>query len=142
MITPHRFAGRRALAIQLIINNEWGLAKNQNPNQGSFIVAPGFGAMTAQKTGPSRGPDDRKGYIQKWNELKETPGITDLDRWAQLMQHIVDSNPGLGLDEGEFISAVTDDLVDVFINDSDYRWILMDGESVLRRVVRDLQHVK
>ena len=29
---------RRALAIQLIINREWGLAKNQNPNQGSFII--------------------------------------------------------------------------------------------------------
>jgi hypothetical protein len=29
---------RRALAIQLIINREWGLAKNENPYQGSFIV--------------------------------------------------------------------------------------------------------
>jgi methylmalonyl-CoA mutase len=29
---------RRALAIQLIINREWGLAKNENMNQGSFIV--------------------------------------------------------------------------------------------------------
>jgi isobutyryl-CoA mutase len=29
---------RRALAIQLIINREWGLAKNENPLQGSFIV--------------------------------------------------------------------------------------------------------
>ena len=29
---------RRALAIQLIINREWGLAKNENPIQGSFIV--------------------------------------------------------------------------------------------------------
>jgi isobutyryl-CoA mutase len=26
------------MAIQLIINKEWGLAKNENPNQGSFIV--------------------------------------------------------------------------------------------------------
>jgi hypothetical protein len=26
------------LAIQLIINREWGLAKNENPNQGSFIM--------------------------------------------------------------------------------------------------------
>jgi methylmalonyl-CoA mutase len=26
------------MAIQLIINREWGLAKNENPNQGSFIV--------------------------------------------------------------------------------------------------------
>ena len=29
---------RRALAIQLIINREWGLAMNENPLQGSFIV--------------------------------------------------------------------------------------------------------
>jgi len=26
------------MAIQLIINKEWGLAKNENPNQGSFII--------------------------------------------------------------------------------------------------------
>jgi methylmalonyl-CoA mutase len=36
---PHRGESvRRALAIQLIINREWGLAKNENPYQGSFIV--------------------------------------------------------------------------------------------------------
>jgi methylmalonyl-CoA mutase len=29
---------RRAMAIQLIINREWGLAKNENPSQGSFII--------------------------------------------------------------------------------------------------------
>jgi methylmalonyl-CoA mutase len=29
---------RRALAIQLIITKEWGLAMNENPLQGSFIV--------------------------------------------------------------------------------------------------------
>jgi methylmalonyl-CoA mutase len=29
---------RRALAIQLIINREWGLAMNENPLQGSFII--------------------------------------------------------------------------------------------------------
>jgi methylmalonyl-CoA mutase len=36
--TPTGDSVRRALAIQLIINNEWGLSKNQNPNQGSFII--------------------------------------------------------------------------------------------------------
>jgi methylmalonyl-CoA mutase len=30
---------RRALAIQMIINREWGLARNENPNQGAFILA-------------------------------------------------------------------------------------------------------
>ena len=29
---------RRALAIQLIINQEWGLAGNENPLQGSFVI--------------------------------------------------------------------------------------------------------
>jgi len=36
--TPTGESVRRALAIQLIINQEWGLAKNQNPNQGAFII--------------------------------------------------------------------------------------------------------
>lgn len=36
--TPTDESVRRALAIQLIINREWGLAKNENPIQGSFII--------------------------------------------------------------------------------------------------------
>ncbi|MCB1858142.1 MAG: methylmalonyl-CoA mutase, partial [Gammaproteobacteria bacterium] len=36
--TPSEESVRRALAIQLIINNEWGLARNENPNQGAFII--------------------------------------------------------------------------------------------------------
>ena len=36
--TPSQESVRRALAIQMIINREWGLAKNENMNQGSFIV--------------------------------------------------------------------------------------------------------
>ncbi len=36
--TPTDESVRRALAIQLIINNEWGLSKNENSNQGSFII--------------------------------------------------------------------------------------------------------
>jgi methylmalonyl-CoA mutase len=36
--TPTEESVRRALAIQLIINHELGLAKNQNPLQGSFVI--------------------------------------------------------------------------------------------------------
>ena len=36
--TPTEESVRRAMAIQLIINYELGLAKNQNPMQGSFII--------------------------------------------------------------------------------------------------------
>ena len=36
--TPSEESVRRALAIQMIINKEWGLAMNENPLQGSFVV--------------------------------------------------------------------------------------------------------
>jgi isobutyryl-CoA mutase len=36
--TPSEESVRRAMAIQLIINREWGLALNENPLQGSFII--------------------------------------------------------------------------------------------------------
>ncbi|NVI92861.1 fused isobutyryl-CoA mutase/GTPase IcmF [Actinomadura sp. BRA 177] len=36
--TPTAESVRRALAIQMIINREWGLAMNENPLQGSFVI--------------------------------------------------------------------------------------------------------
>jgi len=36
--TPTEDSVRRAMAIQLIINHELGLAANENPNQGAFII--------------------------------------------------------------------------------------------------------
>src|SRR5882762_806796 len=36
--TPTEESVRRAMAVQLVINKEWGLGKNENPNQGSFVL--------------------------------------------------------------------------------------------------------
>ncbi|MEI6986348.1 MAG: methylmalonyl-CoA mutase family protein, partial [Rhodospirillaceae bacterium] len=36
--TPSTESVRRALAIQMIINREWGVARNENPNQGAFFI--------------------------------------------------------------------------------------------------------
>ncbi|WP_158882803.1 fused isobutyryl-CoA mutase/GTPase IcmF [Amycolatopsis anabasis] len=36
--TPSQSSVRRAMAIQMIINKEWGLSKNENPLQGAFII--------------------------------------------------------------------------------------------------------
>src|SRR5205809_7494787 len=36
--TPTEESVRRAIAIQLIINRELGTARNENPNQGAFII--------------------------------------------------------------------------------------------------------
>ena len=73
--TPGEESVRRALAIQMIINREWGLSMNENPLQGSFIideltdlveaaVLAEFdsinergGVLGAMETGYQRGPD-------------------------------------------------------------------------------------
>ncbi|MEU4250105.1 fused isobutyryl-CoA mutase/GTPase IcmF [Amycolatopsis sp. NPDC026612] len=36
--TPSESSVRRAMAIQMVINKEWGLSKNENPLQGSFVI--------------------------------------------------------------------------------------------------------
>jgi methylmalonyl-CoA mutase len=36
--TPTEDSVRRAMAIQMIINAEWGVGRNENPNQGSFLI--------------------------------------------------------------------------------------------------------
>ncbi len=36
--TPTDESVRRAMAIQLVINREWGLTMNENPNQGAYII--------------------------------------------------------------------------------------------------------
>ena len=36
--TPTEESVRRAMAVQLVINKEWGLGRNENPNQGSFVI--------------------------------------------------------------------------------------------------------
>jgi len=36
--TPTEESVRRSMAIQMILSNEFGMLKNENPNQGSFIM--------------------------------------------------------------------------------------------------------
>jgi isobutyryl-CoA mutase len=83
--TPTDESVRRALAIQMIINKEWGLSMNENPLQGSFIIeeltdlveeavltelerlSDRGGVLGAMETGYQRGriQDDSLDYEQK-----------------------------------------------------------------------------
>lgn len=92
--------------------------------------AAGSGAAGAA-VAPARGPEDREDELDEWERLKGDETITDLDRWSRLVQFIVDVNLEGATDRSTFVQEVTDDLVDVFINDADYRSWLIDGESVL-----------
>ena len=83
--TPKEESVRRAMAIQLIINREWGLAKNENPNQGAFIIdeftelveqavlaeferiSERGGVLGAMETGYQRG---RIQDVRQWNSAR------------------------------------------------------------------------
>jgi len=86
--TPSARSVRRALAIQMIIDQEWGLAGNENPLQGSFILdqltdlveeavlaefdrlAERGGVLSAMETGYQRGKiqDESMLYEQRKHE--------------------------------------------------------------------------
>ncbi|OGA42856.1 MAG: methylmalonyl-CoA mutase [Betaproteobacteria bacterium RIFCSPLOWO2_12_FULL_65_110] len=86
--TPTEESVRRAMAIQMIINREWGISKNENPNQGAFIIdeltdlveeavlrefdalAERGGVLGAMETGYQRGKiqDESLHYERKKND--------------------------------------------------------------------------
>ncbi len=92
--TPTEDSVRRAMAIQLIINREWGLAKNENPSQGAFIIeeltelleeavlaeferiAERGGVLGAMETGYQRGKiQDESMYYEMLKHTGELPII-------------------------------------------------------------------
>jgi isobutyryl-CoA mutase len=73
--TPTEESVRRAMAIQLIINREWGLAKNENPSQGAFIIERG-GVLGAMETGYQRGKiQDESMHYEMLKHTGELPII-------------------------------------------------------------------
>jgi len=90
--TPTQESVRRALAIQMIINKEWGVSKNENPNQGSFIfeeltdlveeavlaefesISERGGVLGAMETGYQRGKiQDESLYYENLKHTGELP---------------------------------------------------------------------
>jgi len=99
--TPTEDSVRRAMAIQLIINREWGLAKNENPGQGAFIIeeltqlveeavlsefvaiAERGGVLGAMETGYQRGKiQDESMHYEMLKHTGELPiiGVNTLSR--------------------------------------------------------------
>jgi methylmalonyl-CoA mutase len=76
--TPTEDSVRRAMAIQLIINREWGLAKNENPNQGAFIID----ELTelVEEAGAGRVREDRRARRRAGRDGNRLPARQDPGR--------------------------------------------------------------
>ena len=91
--TPSENPVRRALAIQMIIDKEWGLAGNENPLQGSFdhrrAHRPGRGGR-ARRVRPHRRPRRRARRDGDRLPARQDPGRVDALRAPQARRQPAD----------------------------------------------------
>ena len=85
--TPTEESVRRALAIQLIINREYGLAKNENPVQGSFIVEELTDLVEAAVLTEFRALSERGGVLGAMERMYQRSKIQDESLYYETLKH-------------------------------------------------------
>jgi methylmalonyl-CoA mutase len=85
--TPTEESVRRALAIQLIINKEFGLSKNENPTQGSFIVEELTDLVEAAVLAEFRSISERGGVLGAMERMYQRSKIQDESLYYETMKH-------------------------------------------------------
>ena len=85
--TPTEESVRRALAIQLVINKEFGLSKNENPNQGSFIIEELTDLVEAAVLAEFRALSDRGGVLGAMERMYQRSKIQEESLYYETLKH-------------------------------------------------------
>jgi methylmalonyl-CoA mutase len=85
--TPTEESVRRALAIQLIITKEFGLAKNENPTQGSFIVEELTDLVEAAVLAEFRSLSERGGVLGAMERMYQRSKIQEESLLYETLKH-------------------------------------------------------
>ncbi|NOY26926.1 MAG: methylmalonyl-CoA mutase, partial [Oligoflexia bacterium] len=85
--TPTEESVRRALAIQLIINKEYGLSMNENPNQGSFITEYLTDLVEAAVLEEFRRISDRGGVLGAMERMYQRAKIQEESLLYETLKH-------------------------------------------------------
>jgi isobutyryl-CoA mutase len=85
--TPTEDSVRRAVAIQLIINNELGLAKNENPLQGSFIIEELTNLVETAVYAEFKRLSDRGGVLGAMETMYQRNKIQDESLYYETLKH-------------------------------------------------------
>ncbi len=85
--TPTEESVRRALAIQLVINKEFGLAKNENPTQGSFIVEELTDLVEAAVLAEFRAISERGGVLGAMERMYQRSKIQEESLYYETLKH-------------------------------------------------------
>ncbi len=85
--TPTEESVRRALAIQLIINREFGLSKNENPNQGAFVVEELTDLVEAAVLKEFRAISERGGVLGAMERMYQRSKIQEESLYYETLKH-------------------------------------------------------
>lgn len=104
--TPTEESVRRAVAIQLIINKEMGLAKNENPLQGSFIIEELTDLVEGAILAEFERITDRGGVIGAMESMYQRGKIQEESLYYETLKHNGEL-PVIGVNT--FLSEVNDE---------------------------------
>ncbi len=85
--TPTEESVRRALAIQLVINKEFGLSKNENPNQGSFIIEELTDLVEGAVLNEFRAISERGGVLGAMERMYQRSKIQEESLYYETLKH-------------------------------------------------------
>ncbi len=85
--TPTEESVRRAMAIQLIINRELGLAKNENPLQGAFIIEELTDLVEGAVLAEFKRINDRGGVLGAMETMYQRSKIQEESLYYETMKH-------------------------------------------------------
>ena len=85
--TPTEESVRRAMAIQLIINRELGLAKNENPLQGSFIIEELTDLVEASVLAEFDKINERGGVLGAMETMYQRNKIQEESMYYEMLKH-------------------------------------------------------
>jgi len=85
--TPTEESVRRAMAIQLIINRELGLAKNENPLQGAFIIEELTDLVEAAVLEEFKRINDRGGVLGAMETMYQRSKIQEESLYYETLKH-------------------------------------------------------
>jgi methylmalonyl-CoA mutase len=85
--TPTEESVRRAMAIQLIINRELGTAKNENPNQGSFLIEEMTDLVEAAVLAEFERLSERGGVLGAMERMYQRNKIQEESLYYETLKH-------------------------------------------------------
>jgi methylmalonyl-CoA mutase len=112
--TPTEESVRRAMAIQLIINREFGPSKNENPNQGSFFMEGLTDALEEAVLREFERISDRNGVLGAMEAHYQRSRIQEESMYYEHLKHsgelpIIGVNTYIATDTGDETATDADD---------------------------------